>query len=248
MSLDERIQLLQRVYSDAGRWARDPGAVPRSIAAVDPSAKLAIIGEAVGPKTLRLSGVPYFNLQGKLGCTGINLDKLLSLVGYTLYPFGDVSLSNGIVKSASGAGRKTAYCTDICPVFPGYGRSRTGRPTIRRPTAELIQSALTKGFLQREIEIVRPTVILLLGIEAYQHFHRYFINGQPPKLATVLHHIKDAEIPTYLGAAVVPCFHPSSGSPAFAQWSATPEARRSLADRVNSYLCENGPQATNIPL
>ena len=239
MITEIRLRKLQQVYKEVAQWTGDPESVTRKIAAVDPSAALAIVGEAVGPKTLRLSGVPYFDPQGKLGRTGTNLDKLLSPLGYTLYPPRDVSVPNGIVESAGGGGRRTAYCTDICPIFPGYHSSAKMTLRIRRPSAAQTRSALTEGFLQRELEIIQPKVVLLLGVHAYTYFYNYFLHREPAKLLTVLTHIRDVALPMYAGAMIVPSLHPSPGSPAFLRWFGSYPASgacNALMERVKSYL------------
>lgn len=84
-----------------------------------------VIGEAVGPETLRRSGVNYFRLDSSLGRTGRYLDEMLQPVGFTIYPSSKVKLANGtIIESTRGKPRKTAYCTDLCPEFPGYCENR----------------------------------------------------------------------------------------------------------------------------
>jgi hypothetical protein len=45
--------------------------------AINPFADLVVIGEAVGPDTLRRSGVSYFGLDGCLGKSGSNIEEIL---------------------------------------------------------------------------------------------------------------------------------------------------------------------------
>ena len=240
MSSNNRNARLRQIYRDIERWAQDRSSVPRNMAAIDPTAKLAIVGEAVGPKTLRLSGVPFFNPRGKLGQTGTNLERLLSPLGFTLYPNRDVRLPKAILESAPGAGKKSVYCTDICPVFPGYAQPRKGRRPIRRPTSALVRSALAKRFLQKELHIVKPHVILLLGTHAYRHFHRHFMGEEPPQLSSLLRRVRNCKFSSYRGAVVIPCFHPSPGNPTFTRWAASRRAHLEFLKRVEKCFCRPG--------
>lgn len=242
MSRNDRKVRLKQVYRDMEKWAQDPSSVPRNMAAINPAAKLAIVAEAVGPKTLRLSGVPFFSPQAKLGQTGTNLERLLSPLGFTLHPSRDVRLPKGILKSAAEGRKKSVYCTDICPVFPGYAQPRKGRRPIRRPSSALIRSALEKRFLERELDIVKPTVILLLGTHAYRHFHRHFTGKEPPKLSSLLRGIKNCKFPIYRGAVVIPCFHPSPGNPTFTRWAAS-RAHLGFVKRVENCLRRRAPES-----
>lgn len=242
MSRNNRKARLRQVYRDIERWAQDRSSVPRNMSAIDPTARLAIVGEAIGPKTLRLSGVPFFNPRGKLGQTGTNLERLLSPLGFTLYPSWDVRLPKAILKSAPAAGRRSVYCTDICPVFPGYAQPRKGRRPIRRPSSTLIRSALEERFLERELDIVKPRVILLLGIHAYRHFHLHFMRQEPPRLSSLLRGIRNCKFSPYRGAVVIPCFHPSPGNPTFTRWAAS-KSYIGFIKRVENYLRRRGPES-----
>ena len=242
MSRNNRKARLRQIYRDIERWAQDRSSVPRNLAAINPTAKLAIVGEAVGPKTLRLSGVAFFNPRGKLGQTGTNLERLLSPLGFTLYPSRDVRLPKAILESAPGKGKNSVYCTDICPVFPGYAQPPNGRRSIRRPSSALIRSALEKRFLERELDIVKPRVILLLGTHAYRHFHRHFVGKEPPKLSSLLRGIKNCKFPIYKEAVAIPCFHPSPGNPTFTSWAAS-RAHFRFVKRVENCLRRRVPKS-----
>lgn len=236
--MDIRSQRLQRVYREMAKWANDRHAVPRKLAAVQSATGLAVVGEAIGPVNVRLSGVNYFDQWGKLGPTGKKLDQVLKTFGYTVYPPRDVKVPNGKVECARGEGRSTVYCTDLCPVFPGHESEKPGR--IRRPSRDLVRSALKHRFLFRELEIVRPKVILLLGEHAYKSFYRYFLNTSVrDNLSTLVYHMQDADFPTYDGAMVVPLLHPSPASPSFARWFKSfpnSPSSGSFVNRVKSYL------------
>src|SRR5271165_5937655 len=94
---NRRLQTLKEIYDDQRAWAHDNKAVSRNLAAVNANARLAVIGEAVGPRTLRLSGVSYFDAEGNVGSTGKFLDAILDSLGYTIYPPFDVGVPGGII-------------------------------------------------------------------------------------------------------------------------------------------------------
>lgn len=233
-----RLRKLKKIYSEIQHWAGDHEAVSRNLAAVEADAKLAVVGEAVGPASVRLSGVNYFNQHGRLGPTGTNLDRVLDHFGYTVYPPSNVMLTAGRIECAGGEGRNTVYCTDLCPVFPG--RSPATHGNIRRPSPDLIRSALQHRFLEREIEIVKPKVILLLGEHAYKSFYQFLLNTSvQDNLSRLVYHMKDGDFPTYKRALIVPLLHPSPASPTFARWfKSFPNSPHATAfvNLVQSYL------------
>lgn len=236
--MDIRLRQLKRIYGEMAEWAQDMRAVPRNIAAVQPGTRLAVVGEAIGPSTVRLSGVNYFDPRGKLGPTGNNLDRVLEHFGYTVYPPRDVEVTAGRIEFTRGGGRQTVYCTDLCPVFPGRRTERDG--DIRRPSPDLIRSALKHRFLLRELEIVKPKVILLLGEHAYNSFYRYFLNIRiQEKLSALAFQMGQADFPTYNSSLIIPLLHPSPASPTFAQWfKSFPNSphSRAFVNRVEPYL------------
>jgi hypothetical protein len=115
----QKLRSLQRIYAEIGVWNRDRETVPRIMAALNPCADLAIVGEAVGPKTLRFSGVNYFRLDGRLGDTGRYLDEMLSPLGFTVYPPSDVTLAGGaVIQAAPGAQRQNSLLHRSMPRVP----------------------------------------------------------------------------------------------------------------------------------
>jgi len=215
----DRSQRLQSIYSRIARWSADDKFVTRKIAAVNPTAELAVVGEAPGPRTVRLSGVNYFDRGGRIGATGRYLDEILRPLGCTVYPPRDVKVSCGTITRAQGAGRPTVYCTDLCPVFPGYQSVLNHRQRIRRPSQTLVRSSIKKGFLRDELATINPRVILLLGALCYKHFYRCFLNeSATPSLGIVVSRVQNVHLPMYGNAVVVPFLHPSPSSPAFLRW------------------------------
>jgi len=203
-------------------------------------ARIVIVGEAVGPSTLRFSGVNYFDQYGRLGPTGIRLDRMLVPFGYTIYPPCDIKVPKGMIDCIRGGGRHTVYCTDLCPAFPGYENTKRGDTRIRRPSRELIRSALEQRFLFNELEVLKPRVIFLLGEHSYRSFYRHFLNTiAQQNLSALVYDMKNACLQTYRGAVVVPLLHPSPASPSFAKWFSSfptsPSGKR-FVNRVKPYL------------
>jgi hypothetical protein len=222
------------------RWALDDLAVPRRLDAIQPFARLAVIGEAVGPKTLRLSGVSFFGVDGKIGPTGRYLDEILRSVNHTVYPSREIRLPHGVIDPGPGGDRSRVYATDLCPRFPGYWVGKGERARIRRPARETISEALTKNFLQREVTIIRPRVILLLGGHTYHHFYSHFLGlDSRISLTSLVTRLGKETLPTFGRSVVVPFLHPSPASPTFLRWFS--RNRRSLgvsplAQRLNEFL------------
>ncbi len=116
----------------------------------------------------------------------------------------------------------TAYTTDIFPCFPEGGRP---------PRPHELDDALTRRFLLREIELLRPKVVLLLGDKSYGAFFRHLLNRfLPEKLTDFFRELSpDTQLPHYSGAVVIPFLHPSGANPNFSGW--VKEAGRLLCDQ-----------------
>ena len=219
---ERRLRSLRRIYAEIAEWSRDAEAIPRILPSLNPCADLAIVAEAIGPTTVRLSGVNYFRIDGRLGATGRYLDEILRPLRFTVYPPCDLTLASGAVIHASlGRQRQTAYCTDLCPEFPGhvsFRRNQRTKKSVKRPSLPRVQDALKRAFLERELEVVRPKVILLLGSKAYTTFYKHFL--QKSNLCTLQAVVKDlpSHLASYNSSLVVPFLHPSPASPSFQQW------------------------------
>src|SRR5262249_14537863 len=138
-------------------------------------------------------------------------------VGLTLHPQKPVRLRSGaVIDGAQSGGRRTVYCTDLCPEYPAYAASKGARPTKER-----IRDALSQTFLARELKVIQPRVILLLGVEAYWAFSTYFLKRAPiVPLRNVMENLL-AYVSKYGEAVVIPFWHPSPASPMFQNWLKT---------------------------
>ena len=220
----QRMKALKKIYREIAAWQQDSECVPRICSAVNPFADLVVVGEAIGPDTVRCSGVNYFRLDGHLGDSGQNLEEILSRVGLTLYPGSDLRLPTGRVLEASlGGGRQTVYSTDLCPEYPGHIGSkgqRAFRAPIKRarPSKRRIRDAIRHGFLDRELKIVLPKAILLLGREAYSAFYTYLLGATTITNLKIVIDNLSSSLSSYRGAVVIPFWHPSPASLVFQKW------------------------------
>ena len=209
---DPRLAALAQLYDEIWDWAHtnyDRHLVKRNIGAVDPTSRLFIVGEAHAEDQVRLTGINWFDAWGTPGRSGENLDAILRCLRYTIYPPKPVRLSRGQVQPKDGE-FTTVYTTDIFPCYPRGGT----------PTRTMITDALKQRFLARELEILQPRVILLLGKESYTAFHTQFLGAAPR--ANITTRFRDlsptTELAEYNGAPVVPFLHPSPGNGHFSSW------------------------------
>ena len=175
--------------------------VMRKLESVNIKSDVFVIAEAMAPSQVRVSGINYFNIDGKLGNTGKFFEKFLNKFGYSVYP-----------------NKNCIYHTEIVHCFPGY-ETKSGRKIIRRPTKEEINNCITRKFIQQEIEIVKPKVILLMGKVSYETFYNEFLKI---KLEMNLSKKIDAITETnkydkYDGIPIIPIQHASGANPRFNQ-------------------------------
>lgn len=191
--------------------------VPIKIEAINWNAEVMIISEALAQEQVRKSGVNFFKNDGTLGNTGKNLECLLNQLDQTIYPRRRVKLfQNHYVPSKSDKDRDqmvTVYNTEIVHCFP----RRKGRAN-RYPTPEEIRTCIHKRFVCREIDIVDPKIIFLMGKRSYESFFRYFL-GQDPKLILtkkIEMTARNGEYELYKAKyPIIPIQHASGANPRF---------------------------------
>lgn len=169
----------------------DPQRVDRALPPGLRHSDVMLVGEAIGPGTQRLSGWPYLEPGGRMRVTGKNLDGLLAQFGYTIRPD-----SEG----------KYAYSTDLvrCLPFDADGK-------WRHPHPQEIANCLP--WLETEIELVRPRVVVLLGTHAVRAFFERYLGRSVERLRDVVggpYRTRVGDVD--LQAFVVP--HPSGAGPA----------------------------------
>jgi uracil-DNA glycosylase len=177
---------------------KDPLKVHRDISKMNINSKVMVIAEAMAPEQVRLSGVNYFFKDGTIGNTGKSLEKFLNKFEYTVYP----DRPNCV------------YHTEIVHGFPGY-EIKNGKKYIRRPTRKEIQFSIESGILQKEIEIVQPKLILLMGNTAYQSFYTYLLGIKPKNnLTKEIGEISNTKVfKRYMNIPLIPIQHSSGANP-----------------------------------
>lgn len=149
--------------------------------AVDRHSDVFIVSQALAQGTLRKSGVNFFNERGELGGTGKRLEKLLNLIGRTVYPTNEVRLQSGAVifrpEAVEKAGWASVYNTELTQCYPGKNDSGSGD---RKPYVAEIMECKSQGFLLDEVELVRPKLVLTMGAASTRYFLRFYVSGDEP--------------------------------------------------------------------
>lgn len=196
---DQLQEIVDEIYA-LNVCGEDTLKVKRDINCLNVDSDVMLITEALAPSTGRVSGVPYFYPDGKLGNTGSSLEKFLNKFGHTLYPYNS----------------NTVYSTEVVNSFPGYSENRRGR-SIRRPTNDEIVMSIRSGVLDKEINLVSPKIIFLMGNTAYKSFYKYFLeketfNTLTSEINTIC---SSKEFSSYYNIPVIPLQHSSGANPRF---------------------------------
>lgn len=190
----------------------------RKIESVDIESDVFIVSQAVAAKQLRKTGVNFFQDTGKLGSTGRNLETFLNKFTRTLYPPWEVALNSDLTISARLPQYRSAYTTDITHCYPGRNRRKKGD---RAPIPAEMRACLEQRYLLREIELLRPRLILLMGKQSRNAFFQYMLHLDFPR--SLRNHISSVIeagiIPSYtldtLDVHLLPIQHASGLNPLF---------------------------------
>lgn len=196
--------------------------VKRDISKTNLDSKVMVIAEAMAPEQVRLSGVNYFYKDGRIGNTGKSLEKFLNVFDYSVYP----DHTNCV------------YHTEIVHSFPGY-ITKNGKKSIRRPSQKEIVESLQSGILKKEIEIIKPELIFLMGNTAYTSFYKYFLCIEPrDNLLTEIDNIsKYGKYKKYLEIPVIPIQHSSGANPRFRQMLSNTELIKIIKKLLKTASC-----------
>lgn len=211
-TISQTIQLTD-LYQQMWQWGKsryDPELVRHRVETVDLQSRLFIVGEAHAKAQVRLTGINWFNQEGMMGTSGSTLDLILRCVGYTIRPQTKIQVGETWIGPRE-PHQRSAYTTEIFPSYPPSGGA---------PSPQQVNDALQQRFLVREIGILRPKVILLLGDKSYQAFYKYILEKETPgKISDVFEQLSpSSHLEKYDGATIIPFLHPSGASSTFTAW------------------------------
>lgn len=153
--------------------------VLRKIEMVNLQSDVFIISQALASDQLRRSGINFLDINGRAGDTGKNLEKFLNRFNRTIYP---KSLNSDFIP---------VYNSEITQCYPG--KETKGD---RKPTKKEIISCVNQKFLLREIEIIRPKLLLLMGKSSRDGVYNYILREKyPESLSEHISNIIDEGIP-----------------------------------------------------
>ena len=175
------------------------------------AARLLVLGEAYAGTQVRLTGVNWHADDGRIGGAAAISNESCGASGTRSRRRGRSSY-HGAPVQARELGYASAYTTDLFPCYPGAARA---------PRPAEIEDALARGFLRRELETLRPAVVLLLGDKAYQAYYRHLLGRpRPGTLSAVFRELTPSStLERLAGARVVPFLHPSPASGHYSQWA-----------------------------
>ena len=190
----------------------------RLVGAVNVNSDVFIISQALAANQLRKSGVNFFRADGRLGNTGVALERFLNKVGRTVYPKRTILMPSGAMIDACGAGYVTVYNTEVAQCYPGKNALGNGD---REPSRRELQTCVGKGFLVREIDHIGPRLLLLMGKASRDAFFSYVVKAEYPQSLTehIIRIVSNGRIPRLtLGSIslyVLPIQHASGANPRF---------------------------------
>jgi uracil-DNA glycosylase family 4 len=201
MTKEYFMQVYERIQQCNYCGTTNSDKVLRKIDYVNCKSKIFIIAEAMAPSQVRVSGINYFDINNKLGLTGKSLEKFLSIFKHSVYP-----------------DKNCVYSTEIVHCFPGY-EIKESNMNIRRPSQTEIKNCIKKGFIQNEIELVKPKIIFLMGRTSYLSFYKYFLNTKTElNLTEKIKNITETKrYEEYNDIPIIPIQHASTANPRFNQ-------------------------------
>jgi uracil-DNA glycosylase len=154
---DHRVERLTDLYRELHAFAapRDRGDTQlrrREPVARSLNTRLLLLAQGLAQSTQRVTGFPY-RKPGGLSDAGRRLDAFLRPLGHTI--------------DHTDGSRLYAYSTDLVPWYPGKDGKYDVEPTDR-------EIAECWRFFEREVELVTPDAIVLLGRPATRAFLRRY--------------------------------------------------------------------------
>ena len=222
MSYMDVTNKLNELYSDIKEChmcrRMDSEKTLRLTQAVNPKSDVFIISQALAASQLRRSGVNFFQRNGKLGSTGKNLEKFLNRFNRSVYPYRKIKLSNGVVIPKCKSGYLSVYNTEIVQCYPG--KKEKGH-SDRTPGSDEILNCIKQRFLIKEIKLIKPKLLLLMGKKSRDAFYKFFMNKPHPHSLSdhISRTVRSRNIPTTTlnknTVYVLPIQHASGANPSF---------------------------------
>jgi len=164
-ALDQLAVIYAEVQAEA--QAQKTGQAPRRLYDRIADAEVACAAESLGPRTQLLTGIPWVLPDGRLSDKGELLDRdLLSQFGYTADPRDE--------------SRTYAYLTDVSHLW--LGRRPDGK--LQRPSTR--DKNRCAPWLERELQAVRPRIVVLLGRHAAPFFLKRYADVAVTQLGAVV--------------------------------------------------------------
>lgn len=211
-------QLYQQIQSCHICPNMDKEKALRLVETVNPESDVLIVSQSLAEKQVRQSGVNFFKLNGKLGNTGQKLERFLNQFNRTVLPYKEIEISDGANIPKCEAGYLSVYSTDIASCYPGKKKRGKGD---RTPTSEELYNCIKQGFLVREIELIKPKLLLLMGKRSRNSLYKYVLGTSYPELLSthISEIIQSQKIPQFklanLSVRVLPIQHASGANPDF---------------------------------
>ena len=186
----DRAQQLKDLYAEIHAWASrdDPELVPTCFVERSLDAKVVLVGQALAQDTQRLSGLPYTFPDGSSSGGGRQLSDFLGGFGHSIDPSSNLAYAHSI---------------DLVPRFPG--RKPGGGGDIKPSKREI---EFCEPWLRREIEIVSPKAVVLLGALPTRSFLQPCAGVRIAKLEDVAGQAIPASVGS-LEVTMFPVYHPS---------------------------------------
>lgn len=190
----------------------------RLIQAVNTESDVFIISQALAANQLRKSGVNFFQADGRLGNTGKSLEVFLNSFGRTIYPQQSVKVPSDAIIFSCTSRHITAYNTEIVQCYPGKKSDGGGD---RAPSKREVDRCIGRGFLVRELEIIGPRLLLLMGKASRDTFFDYVLKAEYPQSLTehIRRIVQNGRVPRFtlghFGFHVLPIQHASGANPRF---------------------------------
>jgi len=198
----------------------DPKKTLRLVKAVNQKSDVFIISQALAANQLRCSGVNFFQENGKVGITGKNLEKFLNKFNRTVYPYQEIKLPKDTVIPRCRFEHISVYNTEIAQCYPGKKIEGKGD---RQPNIHEITNCINQGFLLKEIELMKPKLLLLMGKLSRDNFFKYILKVNPPSSLSshISNIVQNRKIPQFplIGRSIyiLPIQHASGANPQFSE-------------------------------